>query len=134
MNAINWKTNSGHEATVTISINKHIKYSNDGWGNTTEYESPASTWTINYSAKVTGHGEVNGCNTPISTENLPNGFAGRLGKLCFTAATKIKIETLIAEVKSSDDWKKHITAEIATEKASRKYYESTAKINKAMGE
>lgn len=134
MKTITWKTNSGHEATVSVSIDKHVKYINDGWGNETEKKSPASTWTIRYSAKVSGHGEVNGLNTSISTENLPSGFAGRLGKLCFDADRRAQIEKLIEEVKSSDDWKKHLEAEADTEKAEREYYESTAKINRAMGE
>jgi hypothetical protein len=134
MKTITWITNSGREATVSITIDKNIKYINDGWGNEIEKESPASKWTIRYSAKVDGHGEVNGLNTSISTENLPSGFAGRLGKLCFDADRRAQIEKLIEEVKSSDDWKKHLEADAAIEKAEREYYERAAKINRAMGE
>lgn len=133
METITWKTKSGHEATVEISIDKHVKYINDGWGNKTTKESAPSTWSIRYSAKVAGHGEVNGLNTSISTENLPAGFAGRLGKLCFDAERRAQIVAMVGKVESSDDWKKHLKAAAATAKAEREYYESTAKIKRAMG-
>jgi len=121
MKAITWKTNSGLKATVSISIDKHIKHINNGWGNSTTKESAPSSWTIRYSAKVEGHGEVNGLNTPISNENLPEGLAGRLGKLGFDADRRAQIEAMIEEVKASDDWIKHLEAEAAIAKAEREY-------------
>jgi len=132
MNTLTWDTNSGHKATVTISIDKHVKYADTGWGSKIEKESTASDWTIKYSAKVEGHGEANGLNTSITDEKLPAGYAGRLGKLCFDAEKRAQIEAMIAEVKASADWQKHLESEAAADKAEQEYYEAAAKIKKAM--
>jgi len=133
MRTVSWKIKDGRTATVKISIYKRRRMIKDGWGNETPTEDPANNWSILYSAKVEGVGEVNGCNRPIS-DDCPAGYAGQLGKLGFKADTREQIESAIAEVEASDDWKRHLAAEAEAEKGEEEYWEHRNKIEKAMEE
>ena len=110
MKTISWKITDGRQATVAISIDKNKRTFTDDWTGEQTIEDPANAWTIQYSAKVEGVGDVNFFNNPISDE-CPAGFAGQLGQLGFDSAIRKKIEAAIAEVEASDDWQKHLKAE-----------------------
>ena len=88
MRTITWTTKTRLKADVTISINKHPRTMGDGWGGSMTKEAKASEWSLSYDATVAEHGDVNGLHTPITTTNLPVGFAGRIGQLCFNAEIK----------------------------------------------
>jgi len=131
---IKWITNSGANAIVTISIDKKEKYINDGWGHETIKTAIPALWTINYSAVVQGHGEVNGGNYPVITKGLPEGVAGKLGKLGFNTKIKTQIENAVEKIKKSDEWKNHLESEITCDKRIKDYDDHCQKMARIMGE
>jgi len=132
---IKWNIRSGAAATVTISIDKHERTFHDDFMGEIKKEAAASEWTIRYDAHVAGHGDVNGgWQHPLTTNNVPQGFAGQIGHLGFTTEILEKIRAAVAEIEASEDWKKHVAAKADAEKADREYYEHQQKMKKAMGE
>ena len=130
---IKWTLKSGADAVVTIRIDKKERITRDDFLGEIKNEASPSEWTIRYDATADGR-DVNGLMQPPSTYNLPDGVAGKIGKLGYNQAIADQIAAAVAEVEASDDWKKHLAAKAAVKKADREYYERCQKIERAMGE
>ena len=131
MRTISWKITDGRQATVAISVDKRCRTVNNGWGKEIPTQDPPAAWTIRYSAKVEGAGEVNELNLPPKSD-CPEGFAGRLDHLCYDSDIREQIEASIAEVESSADWQKHLKAEAEVAKSEKEYWAGRRRIERAM--
>ncbi len=130
MKTVTWKIKDGRTATVTISIDKKKRDVMFGGKVVETVAGNPATWAIIYSATVEGMGELNGLNNPI--EDAAGSFAGKLGKLGFSAEIREQIEATIAEVKASDDWQAHLASEAGQDAGNREYAEGKERIEKAM--
>jgi len=130
MKTVSWKIKDGRTATVTISIDKNLREIEFGGKVVEVVEGRMSTWSINYSATVEGMGELNALGNPV--EDAPAPFAGKLGKLGFSAEIREQIEAAVAEVKASDDWQRKVASERANDAAAREYDSAKARIENAM--
>jgi hypothetical protein len=130
---IKWTLNSGAEAVVTLSIDKKERTTRDDFMGEIKTESSPSEWTIRYDATADGR-DVNGLRQPPATDNLPDGIAGKIGKLGYSQVIADKIAAAVADIVASEDWEKHLDAKAAAKAADREYYDRRRKIERAMGE
>lgn len=134
MKKIEWSIRDGRKATVEISIDKHIKTINDDFMGEIMEESNPEAWTIKYHAEVEGLGDVNDLCNPPTTDGVPAGYVGRIGKLCYTAEIGSKIDAAVAEIEASEDWKLHLDAEKKSNEIIDEYEAHRAEMKIAMSE